>query len=108
MAITEEVLSYLEAHEKEAFDLLVELAQIPAPSNHEEKRVEFVRAWLEKQGAKGVFVDDALNVVYPVGVTENNDVAVYMAHSDVVFPDPVGPVTRMIPFGRAISEVKRL
>ena len=87
MAITEEVLSYLEAHEKEAFDLLVELAQIPAPSNHEEKRVEFVRAWLEKQGAKGVFVDDALNVVYPVGVTENNDVAVYMAHSDVVFPD---------------------
>lgn len=99
MAITEEVLSYLEAHEKEAFDLLVELAQIPAPSNHEEKRVEFVRAWLEKQGAKGVFVDDALNVVYPVGVTENNDVAVYMAHSDVVFPD-VTPLPLRIEDGK--------
>ena len=87
MILSDEVLSWFDAHQKEAFDLLVELAQIPAPSNQEEKRVEFVKAWLEKQGAKGVFIDDALNVVYPIGVTESNDVAVYMAHSDVVFPD---------------------
>jgi len=32
-------------------------------------------------------VDEALNVVYPIGCTENNPIVVYMAHIDVVFPD---------------------
>lgn len=87
MILTDEILSWFDAHRQEAYDLLVELAQIPAPSNHEEKRAEFCRAWLEAQGAKGVLIDEALNVVYPVGCTETNDVTVYMGHSDVVFPD---------------------
>ncbi len=79
--------SYMEEHRQEAYDLLVELAQIPAPSNHEEKRAEFCRSWLEQQGCKGVYVDEALNVIWPVGCTDSNDLVVYMAHSDVVFPD---------------------
>jgi len=82
-----QVLSYVEAHQKEAYDLLIELAQIPAPSHHEEKRAAFCKAWLEKQGAQGVYIDEALNVIYPVGVTDNNKLTIYMAHSDVVFPD---------------------
>lgn len=87
MKLTENIIEYIEAHQEEAFQLLLELAQIPAPSNHEEKRAQFCRDWLEKQGAEGVYVDEALNVVYPVGCTENNPVMVFMAHSDVVFPD---------------------
>ncbi len=87
MVLTNELLSYIEAHEKEAFDLLCELGQIPAPSNHEEKRAEFCKNWLEQQGAEGVYIDEALNVIYPVGVTAENPLVVYMAHSDVVFPD---------------------
>ncbi len=87
MVLTNEILSYIEAHSREAFDLLCELGQIPAPSNHEEKRAEFCKAWLEKQGAEGVYIDEALNVIYPLGVTADNPVVVYMAHSDVVFPD---------------------
>jgi RimJ/RimL family protein N-acetyltransferase len=66
---------------------LVELAKIPAPSNHEEKRAAFCKEWLEKQGAQGVYIDEALNVIWPVGCTENNPLKVFMAHSDVVFPD---------------------
>ena len=46
-----------------------------------------MQTWLEKQGAKGVYIDRALNVIYPVGCTETNDLIVFMAHSDVVFPD---------------------
>ena len=87
MVLTNEILSYIEAHRQEAFDLLCELGQIPAPSNHEEKRAEFCKVWLEKQGAEGVYIDEALNVIYPLGVTADNPLVVYMAHSDVVFSD---------------------
>lgn len=85
--LSQDITSYIDAHQKEALDLLIELAQIPAPSHHEEKRAEFCKNWLTKSGAKGVYIDDALNVIYPVGCTENNPLVVFMAHSDVVFPD---------------------
>lgn len=87
MMISEDILSYIEAHTQEAFDLLVELAQIPAPSHHEELRAEFCLKWLKRQGADTAYIDDALNVIYPVGYTDDNPLTVFMAHSDVVFPD---------------------
>lgn len=87
MQLTETVLDYIKSHEQEAVELLMELAQIPAPSHHEEKRAEFCKAWLEQQGAEGVYIDEALNVVYPVGCEDEKQLAVFMAHSDVVFPD---------------------
>ena len=87
MFLNETILQYIEAHKDEAFELLVELAQIPAPSNKEEKRAEFIKSWLEAQGAEGVYIDEALNVIYPVGVTETNPLVVVAAHSDVVFGD---------------------
>ena len=87
MQLTQDIISYIEEHRQEAFDLLVELAQIPAPSHHEELRAEFCRAWLEKQGAAGVYIDEALNVIWPIGCMEENPLMVFMAHSDVVFPD---------------------
>lgn len=99
MQVSQEIIRYIEEHRQEAFDLLVELAQIPAPSNMEEKRAEFCRNWLVKQGAKGVYIDEALNVIYPIGCTEENSLAVYMAHSDVVFPD-LTPLPLKIEGGR--------
>ena len=81
------VLEYMEAHRQEAFDLLVELAQIPAPSHQEEKRAQFCKNWLEQQGAEGVYIDEALNVIYPIGCDRGKPIAVFAAHSDVVFPD---------------------
>lgn len=87
MELSKEILDYIDAHRQEGYELLLELAQIPAPSNHEEKRAAFCKAWLDWQGAEGVYIDKALNVIYPVGCTENNDLVVFMAHSDVVFPD---------------------
>ena len=87
MQLTQQILDYIDAHRQEAFDLLVELAKIPAPSNHEEKRAEFCKAWLELQGAEGVYIDEALNVIYPVACDGDKPVAVFMAHTDVVFPD---------------------
>ena len=85
--LEQKVLDYIEEHAEEARELLITLAQIPSPSNHEEKRAEFCKKWLEAQGAEGVFIDEALNVIYPIAVTKDNPVVVFMAHTDVVFPD---------------------
>lgn len=92
MQLTSDVLDYIEAHRQESYDLLIRLAQIPAPSNHEEKRAEFCKKWLEEQGAEGVYIDEALNVIYPIGCEGDKPIAVFAAHSDVVFPD-----TQMLP-----------
>ena len=81
------VFTYLDAHEQEARELLTQLARIPAPSNQEERRAEFCLNWLKGMGAEEAYMDEALNVIYPVGVDGKNDLMVFMAHSDVVFPD---------------------
>lgn len=80
-----------ECHEEE-LELLRTLAQIPAPSGHEERRAEFIRDWLLTQGAPvgSVRIDDAKNVILslPAGAGAADDgIAVFAAHTDVVFPD---------------------
>ncbi len=87
MEISKEILTYIEAHREEALDLLIELAQIPAPSGHEEKRAAFCKQWMEDAGCEGVYIDEALNVIWKVGCEDGRPIVVYMAHSDVVFPD---------------------
>jgi len=87
MEMAESVYEYIEAHLQESLELLIELAQIPAPSGSEEKRTEFCRAWMQNAGCEGVYIDDALNVIWPLGCEEGKPIVVYMAHSDVVFPD---------------------
>ena len=87
MELTKEMTAWADAHDQEHYDLLLELAQIPAPSNDEGKRAEYVKNKLESWGAEGVYIDEALNVVYPIGCDGDKSIAVFMAHSDVVFPD---------------------
>ena len=87
MIFTNEISRWIEDHREEHLNLLLTLARIPAPSNQEEKRAEFVKNWLEENGAEGVYIDEALNVIYPIGVTDSNPLVVFAAHSDVVFPD---------------------
>ena len=81
------VLSWLEEHREAYLSDLKELAQIPAPSHHEERRAEWVKNWLENHGAKGVYIDEAKNVVFPFHAEGCNELTVFNAHTDVVFPD---------------------
>lgn len=85
--LSNEVLGYLKEHEQETLDLIKTLCGIPAPSGLEEKRAAFCKEWLRNAGAKGVYIDDALNVVYPVGCDGKDDIVLFMAHTDTVFPD---------------------
>ncbi len=85
--LDKKVIDYLDNSLDETFARLEELAKIPAPSGKEELRVEFVKNWLIKNGAKNVIVDDALNVVCPIDCENKNEIVVFMAHTDLVFPD---------------------
>ena len=99
MTLSHDLLQYINAHTEEAFRLLCDLAQIPAPSNHEELRAQFCLDWLRGKGSEGAYIDEALNVIYPIGDTGENDLMVFMAHSDVVFPD-TAPLPLKIENGR--------
>ena len=95
MRWTKETESYLKEHLEETLALIEALCKIPAPSGKEERRAEFCRAWLEKQGAKGVYIDEALNVVYPVNCEGSHEIVLFSAHTDTVFPDETEmPFTR--------------
>ena len=83
----EKLRRFLKEHRQELVDLMIAICQIPAPSNHEEKRAAFCKEWLEKQGAKNVTIDKALNVVYPINCEGSDEIVAVMAHSDTVFPD---------------------
>ena len=87
MKLDSTMINCINSWQDEHLQLLLTLARIPAPSGLEEQRAQFCKEWLERQGAEGVYVDEALNVIYPIGVTDNNPLAVFAAHSDVVFPD---------------------
>lgn len=87
MTYTSEMSRWLEDHREEHMQLLLTLAQIPAPSNQEKKRASFCKHWLEENGAEGVYIDEALNVIWPINAAEDKPLLVFAAHSDVVFPD---------------------
>lgn len=81
------IKAYVREHKEELFALLRTLCAIPAPSHHEEKRAEFCKNWLAKAGAESVYIDEALNVVFPYGCENSNEISVFFAHTDTVFPD---------------------
>ena len=87
MSLSQDVLRYIDDSQEELRQLIRDLCAIPAPSNHEEKRAEFCKEWFERNGGEGVTIDEALNVICPCGVTDTNDLIVFMAHMDTVFPD---------------------
>lgn len=73
-------------HKEELYNLLKELCLIPAPSHFEDERAAFVKAWLENVGAEGVYIDSAKNVIFPYGCEGKDDLVVFAAHTDTVFP----------------------
>lgn len=87
MSLPKELQAYLDDCYEEELQLIRDMAVIPAPSHHEEKRAEFCKAWFEKNGFENVFIDEALNVIAPYGVTDSNKLFVFSAHTDTVFPD---------------------
>ena len=82
--LQQDVLEYLE--NKRFLSAIRELAQIPAPSGQEELRAQWCKQYLESLGATGVYIDEALNVIFPYG-DMSGDLCAILGHTDVVFPD---------------------
>ena len=78
---------YIDENRQRFIDQIVELAKIPAPSNKEELRAKYCKEYMESFGAKGVYIDEALNVVYPYHAEGCDNLVAIMGHSDIVFPD---------------------
>ncbi len=78
---------FLEKNKQYHYNMTIELAQIPAPSNREEKRAHWVKNYFDNLGGTNSYIDDALNVVLPFNCENSNDITVFMAHLDVVFPN---------------------
>ncbi len=97
--LNEKAARFAEQNTQAFIDLTAELAVIPAPSNHEELRAEWCKKHFESFGAEGVYIDEALNVVWPVDCEGRDDIIVIMAHTDVVFPDTT-PLPLKIENGR--------
>ena len=85
--LTDEALTYLKNAEEETVALIEALCRIPAPSHFEDERAEFCKAWLENIGAEGVVIDEAKNVLFPVGCEGKDDIVLFLAHTDTVFPN---------------------
>ena len=81
------IKSYITQHKEEIFQTLKELCKIPAPSHFEHKRAEYCKNWLENVGAEGVYIDDALNVIFPLNCKDSDEITFFVAHTDTVFPD---------------------
>jgi len=84
---TAQAEQYVENHKAETIDLLKKVASTPAPSHDEIRRAEFVKGWLSEQGAENVFIDESQSVYFALNDNGTNEVVIYMAHEDTVFPD---------------------
>ncbi|MDO5378293.1 MAG: M20/M25/M40 family metallo-hydrolase [Clostridia bacterium] len=84
--LSERLEAQIGAMQEETAELIRQLCAIPAPSHHEERRAALIQAWFERRGMKAE-VDEAKNVLCPIGLEEHEDMVVVMAHTDTVFPD---------------------
>lgn len=81
------IKKYIEENTEYMYSMLKEICAIPSPSHFEHKRAEFCKEWLENNGAKGVYIDEALNVIFPLNCDNSNEITVFAAHTDTVFPE---------------------
>lgn len=77
----------IEQYKESIYPLVKELCKIPAPSGFEDKRAEFCKKYLIDAGYDNVYIDDAKNVICGIGCENADEITVFVAHTDTVFPD---------------------
>ncbi len=81
------IQKYVKDNSDLMYKTLKEMCLIPAPSHFEDDRAEYCKKWLEDMGARGVYIDEAKNVIFPINCENSNKITVLAAHTDTVFPD---------------------
>lgn len=80
-----DLLKLSENYYEEMLELIHDICIIPAPSGFEEERAEFILKYLKALGIDHAYIDEAKNVVCTLG-KPSDDISVFMAHTDIVFP----------------------
>ncbi|MBQ8815587.1 MAG: M20/M25/M40 family metallo-hydrolase [Lachnospiraceae bacterium] len=78
-------VAYAKEKMQELIDLTCQITLIPAPSYHETERATFCKEWLENCGAKGIYIDESGNLIYPCFSGKSGKWIVLSAHMDTVF-----------------------
>lgn len=85
--IEQRIKNFIAHHNKEMLQMLKELCLIPAPSHFEQDRAAYCKKWFDSIGAKDAYIDEALNVILPINCEDSDQITVFVAHTDTVFPD---------------------
>ena len=72
--------------ETETRRLICDLACIPAAAGQEQKRADYIKAWLQRQGAGNVYEDQAGNICW-LWSRKKEHLTVFTAHMDTVFSE---------------------
>ncbi len=80
-----DLLKISEKYYDEMLSLLHDICVIPAPSGYEDERAEFILKYLKDLGIENAHIDEAKNVICTLG-EETDDIVLFMAHTDIVFP----------------------
>ncbi len=80
-----DLLKLSEKYYDEMLRLLHDICVIPAPSGYEDERAEFILKYLKSLGIENAHIDEAKNVVCTIG-EPSDDIVLFMAHTDTVFP----------------------
>lgn len=81
------IKEFIEANKDELYRVHKELCLIPAPSHFEDERAEYCKKWFLENGAENAYIDEAKNVVLPINCEGSDEITVFVAHTDTVFPD---------------------
>ncbi len=81
-----DLLKVSEQYYEEMLRFTKELGIIPAPSGDEGRRAEYVLSYMKSLGLENAYIDGAKNVIATLGEGEDG-IVVFMAHTDIVFPE---------------------
>ncbi len=83
--IVQDLFTYVERNEEAIIAEWCLLTEIPAPSGHEEKRAQYMKAQFQSMGLDKTYIDEAGNVIGMWKGTDGGKKIVLSAHMDTVF-----------------------
>lgn len=93
-------MAFLEQDREKTLAQQLELAQIPALSNHEENKARRIAEMIREAGYEDVVIDEISNVYTTIKGTGDGPTVVIVGHSDTVFPMDTDLTVRKTEDGR--------
>lgn len=98
--IFQNAMAFLKQDREKTLAQQLELAQIPALSNHEENKAARIAEMIQEAGYDDVITDEVSNVYTIIKGSGNGPKVLIVAHSDTVFPMDTDLTVRKTPEGR--------